>query len=442
MPIARQLAGLFAVIALSGGLAWALSGPLAAPAPVEPPDIAVAPHPATPLGPEGPLAAFDRRIEAQRRFAEEHPSYLRWDHLAQAYVDRGRASGDYRDYQRAEDALSRSFELAPPGAGPFLRRAVLDATMHRIARLEVDLTALDSVVLMSRGDRETMGSLRADAAFYSGRYDEARTLYAAQLAQARGVASLVAMAQLEWRTGRFDAAAPLLDEAVALDEEDAMRAWALSARAMMERDRGQLEAAITAIRASRALAPESAHLDEIFAELLEARGNDAAALERYQSIAARTESPQAMDGAARILGARGDTIAEGELVTAARQMYEAQIALFPEAAYGHAIDHWLRLEDDIDRTVEIAEGNALARPFGEARTKLAMAYVLAGRMDDAARELDETIESGWSSADTHAVRAIVAERQGDDERAEAERSLAEGIAPGIVERLGWLARGR
>ncbi len=164
-----------------------------------------------------------------------------------------------------------------------------------------------------------------------------------------------------------------------------MRAWALSARATMERDRGQLEAALTAIRSARALAPTDSHVEQLFAEILEARGNEAAALARYQAIAERTSSPQAMDGAARILRARGDSIAADELVIAARQSYEAQLAIFPEAAAGHAIDHWLRLEDDVERAVEIAERNAEARPFGDARTKLAMAYMRAGRLEDAAQ---------------------------------------------------------
>ena len=380
----------------------------------------------------------DEVLAAERAFAESHPSHVRWDHLAQTYLDRGRVSGDYQDLALAEDALARAFALAPEGSGPFLRRAVFNATMHRIAQVETDLRSLESVALMSADDRDAISSLRADVAFYSGRYDEARALYAERLAGNRGIASLIAMAQLEWRTGHFDAATPLVEEAVQLDEGVTMRAWALSVRALLERDRGQLDAALVAIREARALSPEDPHLEQIFAELLEANGEDEAALARFQSIAARTTSPQAMDGAARLLLRAGDAIASEELITAARQSYETQIAAFPEAAYGHAIDHWLRLEDDDERTVVIAEGNALARPFGEPRTKLAMAYLRATRLEDAARELDETLASGWNSADTHAVRAMVAEQQGDSVRALRERDEAERIAPGIMSRLAWL----
>ncbi len=377
-------------------------------------------------------------LRAERAFAESHPSYVRWDHLAQTYIDRGRARGDFHELTLAEDAIARSFALAPEGAGPFLRRASFNAMMHRIGLVETDLRALENVALMSADERDTMESLRADVAFYSGRYDEARVLYTARVAEHRDVASLVALAQLAWRTGHFDEAVPLVEEACALDEGTAMHAWALSVRALLERDRGQLDAALSAIREARTVAPEDPHLDQIFAELLEARGDEQAALARFQFIASRTASPQAMDGAARVLLASGDTIASEELITAARQSYETQIAAFPEAAYGHAIDHWLRLEDDVARAVIIAEGNAEARPFGEPRTKLAMAYVRALRLDDAARELDETLASGWSSADTHAVRALVAERQGDAARAATERETAERSAPGAMERVQWL----
>ena len=428
--------GVVCVCAILGRLSSQLFTGDEAPRPVEvAPEVpAEAPEVQRRTGPTD-----DEVLAAERAFAESHPSHVRWDHLAQTYIDRGRVSGDYRDLALAEDALTRAFALAPEGAGPFLRRAIFNALMHRIANVDTDLRALESVTLMSANDRDTISALRADVAFYSGRYDEARALYTARLAERREVASLVALAQLEWRTGHFDVALPLIEEAAQLDEGLPLRAWALSVRALLERDRGQLDAALQAIREALAVTPGDPHLEQISAELLEANGEDAAALTRFQSIASRTASPQAMDGAARLLLRAGDSIAAEELITAARQSYETQIAAFPEAAYGHAIDHWLRLEDDDARAVLIAEGNALARPFGEPRTKLAMAYVRAARLEDAARELDETLASGWLSADTHAVRAIVADAQGDAARAASEREEAERIAPGIVSRLAWLA---
>jgi tetratricopeptide (TPR) repeat protein len=208
-------------------------------------------------------------------------------------------------------------------------------------------------------------------------------------------------------------------------------------RATMERDRGQLDEALARIEAGRVLSADDPSLDEVAAEIHEARGEEDEALRLYRTIATTTRTPQSIDGTARVLRAQGDTIAAAELVALARQSYDAQIAYFPEAAYGHAIDHWLRLEPgDVDRMITIAEGNAEARPYGETRVKLAMAYLLAGRTADARSVLDAVLATEWSTADLHGVNAIALAREGRD--ATSERAAAEAIAPGAMQRLAWL----
>jgi tetratricopeptide (TPR) repeat protein len=418
------------------------------PAQPQPPPASAAPVPSSavpaPAAVTGRLDEVDRTIASYRARAEQAPDrWLDWEFVALASIDRARLTGSYLDWRAAEDAIDRAFAVAPAGSGPHLTRATFNMAMHRIDRVEPDLAHVDRSLLLSSGDRRASLSLHADARFYAGDYTEARTLYEQQAAATRRAPSaLVALAQLEWKTGHFERAAALFDEALAHPEASesapTMRGWVLSVRATMERDRGRLEDALTAIRAARALLPDDAHTDELFAEILEARGSLDPALETYRDVAERTESPQAMDGAARIAHLRGDAIAEGELVQAARQSYEAQIALYPEAAYGHAIDHWLRLEpDDVDRMIAIAEGNAEARPYGETQTKLAMAYLLAGRTADAARVVDATLATEWSTGELHAVAALVRERRGAD--GASERAAAEALAPGVMDRLAFLA---
>ncbi|MFO0684872.1 MAG: hypothetical protein U0234_22635 [Sandaracinus sp.] len=191
------------------------------------------------------------------------------------------------------------------------------------------------------------------------------------------------------------------------------------------------------IERARELSPEDAHLDQIAAEIAELRGNDDEALHLFRQVAARTSSPQAMDGAARILRARGDEIAARELVETARQSYDAQLALFPEAAAGHAIDHWLRLEsDDVDRMIEIAELNAEARPYGETRLKLAMAYLLAGRIVDARTVIDAVRATEWRTPELVLLEALTSPSDGDAQEALA-RSTEEFA--GAMERYAWLS---
>jgi hypothetical protein len=57
--------------------------------------------------------------------------------------------------------------------------------------------------------------------------------------------------------------------------------------------------------------------------------------------------------------------------------------------------------------VSLAEKNRDLRPNGEARTKLARAYLRAGRYAEARAELD-AIGTTWCSADTTRLRAMAA----------------------------------
>jgi tetratricopeptide (TPR) repeat protein len=391
------------------------------------------------------LLALDGDIAFYRHRAETTPhAWLDWDRVATSYMDRARLSGDYADWQRAEAALESAFS-AGEGVGPYLSRASFNLTMHRIDRVDADLDAMGRSGVITLSDSDAVLSMRAEARYYAGRYAEARELYEGNVARSRrGVDPLVMLAQLDWHTGHFDDATALMDEALAhpiLTSTQAAptRAWVLLTRAMLERDRGRYADALARIDEARAQTTEpDAHLEELAAEIHELNGDDDEALRAFRAISSTTSSPQSIDGVARILRRQGDTVAAAELVGVARAAYDGQMAMFPEAAWGHAIDHWLRLEpEDVDRMITIAEGNAHARPYGETRVKLAMAYLLAGRTADARREIDAVLATEWSTADLHAVNAIVILREGRD--ASAEDAVADAIAPGILRRLAWIA---
>jgi hypothetical protein len=394
-------------------------------------------------GPPTALAEIDRNIAFYQERAEATPrAWMDFEYVASGYMARARLTGDYNDWRRAEDAIEASFRSVGYSFGPYITRATFNATMHRYDRVEADLDAAEHG-LLRLSDSDAVQSLRTDTRYYTGRYAEALERYDAQLVRShRGLEDLVLLAQLDWHTGHFDEAVGLLDEAAQArgSSRATVRAWVLMMRATMERDRARYDDALAAIESARDAVPDDPHRDELEAEIHELRGEDDEALRLFRALAASSSSPQAIDGVARILARRGDEVAANELVALARQTYETQIALFPEAAYGHAIDHWLRLEaDDVDRMITIAEGNALARPYGETRTKLAMAYLLAHRVADARRELDAVLATEWTTAELHAVNAITLAREGRD--ATAEEAAAEAIAPGVMDRFAWLTDG-
>lgn len=390
---------------------------------------------------DDPLSQLDARIEAGVRAAERRDDdWLAWQQVATRYVERARLSGDYADYRRAEEALERAFEIAPAGSGPLLARASLHYTLHRLDRAEADLDAADRQAVVMPDDRATIRSLRADIAYHRGDLATARRLYEEQLASERTLANLVALAQLEWKTADFVRAEALLEEALDAARGPGERAWARLVRATMEREHGRHEAALAGCQTgldelTAELRVADSHLTICVADARAALGDVERARASYESLLERSEDPSVLDRLARLARDRGDRDQMIAWRDRARALYEEQLAALPEAAYGHALDHFLELEEDAARIVELAERNRDQRPGGEAQTKLAQAYLRAGRAEDARAVIDALLEGEWSTAEAHATASLAHERLGDLGRAENERERAEAIAPGIMERL-------
>ncbi len=73
--------------------------------------------------------------------------------------------------------------------------------------------------------------------------------------------------------------------------------------------------------------------------------------------------------------------------------------MFPEAAYGHALGHFLEFGEDHARLVELAEKNHTLRPNAEAKTLLAQAYLKVGRPKDALAVMKQALKTSAVSAD-------------------------------------------
>lgn len=376
------------------------------------------------------LARIDERIAGhERRAAERANDWLTLEFVALAYMERARLSGDYRDYRKAEDALERAFRIAPAGAGPILTRANLNYTLHRLRRVEEDLRLVERWAYLTPDQRAAVNSLKADVAFHSGRYAEARAGYERALAQERSVSALISMAQLQWKTGHFDEAATLLAEAdqVARGHTSDTRAWVCLVRGLMELDRGRWDEALAYYRQGLRLTPSSWLLQEHIAEVLTLQGHEEDARLIYVGIVDRTGNPEYMDAVADIYAARQDMINARRWIVRARAVYEERLALYPEAAGGHALDHFLK--HDPARAVQLAEINRDARPGGEAQVKLAEAYLGVGRVDDARETIERVLATEWNTAELHVVAAKVYQRLGNSARATEERQRAVLLNP-------------
>ena len=120
----------------------------------------------------------DRRIEAAQGVIKKAPaSLVGYNALAAAFMQKARETGDFGYHARAEEAIKRSYEVAPDNQGANRLRGYLLLAYHRFA--EAREVAARAVAQNPR-DYEAYGAL-VDAHVELGQYDEAKKALQAML---------------------------------------------------------------------------------------------------------------------------------------------------------------------------------------------------------------------------------------------------------------------
>lgn len=412
-------------------------GPTVAPAKPAKPEISapVVPAPAPAKQHADELARIDEEIAATKRRVEADPKgWVVRERLAGQYLGRARLSGNYDDYAKAEAAVDDAFKVAPAGAGPHLTRVALNFTLHRLDRVAADLERVAKYAIKTPTDQRALRELGAELAFQQGRYADARTGFEAALAaEPHDVTNLARLALLRWKTGDFAGAEDLYGKALGEHPGGEPEAWLHLQLGLMDLERGRYDEALAHYRDGAALIAGYWLLDEHIAEILTLQGKTDEALALYADIIARTDNPEFMDAVAGIHRAAGRNDAAAPLLARADKIYEAQLARFPEAAYGHALEHFLEFGADPKRTVTLAEANHRTRPNAEAKISLAHAYLKAGNKAAARTTIDEALATPWNTADLHATAAEVLTAVGDEAAASEQRRLALAMNPHVLD---------
>lgn len=386
----------------------------------------------TPSGWEEELARLDAEIAAVAGPARERPDdWVRSEEVAGLFRSRARLTGDYDDLAEAERWLQSAFDHAPEGAGPWMSRARLHFTLHRLDGVEPDIAMAERRLLLDDVDRAGFTLLRADVAYQQGGYDDARDGIAGARALHDDLAADLSEAQLRWHTGDPDAALAWFDDAEGRYHGFSAepRAWLHLQRGLVELDRGRWDEAMAHYEAADAEMSGWWLVDEHRAEILALRGDVDAARAVYADVVERTGNPEFMDALAGLALAQGDADEARRWIADARAAYDAQLARFPEAAAGHALQHHLDFGTDPVFTLGLAERNAALRPNGEALTLLALAQLGAGQPEKARATIEGVLASPWWSAATHLAAARIYEALGESELAEAQRAAAVAIDP-------------
>lgn len=356
--------------------------------------------------------------------------WLMHEILASEYLARAQLSGSYDDYAAAERTLDDAFKVAAPGSGPHLMRASLEFGMHRLAGAERLLTAIDGyAVPPDKGDQAEIAAMRGDIALYRGQLPVALALYDRADALVPGAASF-RRAIYAARTGDADRA----DAYFARAEREyrsptpQTRSFLELQRGILDLDRGRLDAAMTHFRRADGIYPGRWLIEEHIAEVLKLQGKTGEAEKLYRGIVARTGNPEFIDALAELAQARGDAATAGRLFAQAGAIWDRRMQQFPEAAYGHAVDHYIAMRD-WPRALQLAQPNHAARPYGDAKVALAGALLGNGRVAEARGVIEAVLATPWRTAALHRTAADIYKASGMPTEAVAQDRLAQAINP-------------
>jgi tetratricopeptide (TPR) repeat protein len=328
--------------------------------------------------PSARVAFWERRVSA----ASTHPSYLDLIYLADAYLDRSRATGDLDDLTRAQTALGKAAAVTPDPKGVQIRQALVAFSLHEwqeAERRSDDLLAADPTNVAALG-------LSGDVYLETGRVEQARARYAALDGLVSSPAVWSRLARLAFLTGNPDQAIRLVSRAAtAAVQEGAADAVAFYRFQLAElyRQTAQLDRAASQYQAALEALPSYLPASVGLARTREAQGQRAEAIRLLERAVAQLPQPEtvamlgdlyALNGHARRAEqtyALVDRI--GEVARATGSVYDRQLTIFDA-------DHDRNLADAVTRARQELE----ARPDVYGYDALAWALFKSGDLDGAA----------------------------------------------------------
>lgn len=359
---------------------------------------------------EEELAALDLKIAT---FAQQHADapqqWMPLASLAEVKLQRARLTGSYDTLAEVEALIAQAFERAPEGSGPIELRARFNYSLHRLDRVDADLGQALARPLLGDPERAALQALGANLKAQRGDLATAETELRAALVLADRFGTRCALAINLRDQGRWDEADALLAETAEMHHapEREPLAWLHLHRGVFDLDQGRLDDALRHYQRAAQVMPGNWLVDEHIAEIFLLKGDLIGARSRYEDIVARTDGPEFMDALVEISEAEGKTEEAEAWRARARAVYEARLAQFPEAAYGHALDHYLTDPSQSQRALELAQANVGVRPNGAAHAGLALAQLGVGDADAARASLERAQATGWRSPDLEEVRTAV-----------------------------------
>jgi len=384
------------------------------------------------------LKRLDASITHHAKQAEaQKDSWLDLQKVAQSHMGRARLTGSYEEYALAEEVLKDAVARAPEGSGPDMALVSLNFALHRFAKIEPILQKIEKRPMLNAEDRAAVLSTRGDLKLSEGELDQAQALYNTALEVAPSAANMVRMAHLERYRGNLAESQSWFEKAVDASKRDSKfeRAWTILQFGILELERGNYDAAMGHFQAANEMFSGWYLILEHIAEIHSIKGELKEAEELYLDVLARVPSPEFMDALADVLEEKGDKAGSTQWREKASAGYKKQLERFPEAAYGHALDHFIGTDPAF--ALELAQKNHEVRPGPEAATSYALASMAAGKHDQALELIKGVENTAWSTADYHAIAYWIKSHH-QDPSAETHKTRAAELHPDVIDDYAWL----
>ena len=448
--VVRRYAGAAIILSLLGlGLGWLGRDRISALHLWTPPPVALG-HLAASASQQGlPTTAGQAKasiahdlVEVQKRAATEPTVWSDQADLAELYLARTRLTGSFDDYAAAGRAFDAAFKVSPPHGGPNLQRASWNFAVHRLNAIEPDLKAVEHYVIPDDAEVASVIGLRGDVLFYNGRYREALQDYERSAARMPSLGADIRIANYWARMGDEARANRFLDQAARkiTGPQQQLKAYVELRRGMLDLDRGRWDQAQAHFERADDIFPGYWIVQQQLGSVRALKGVPDQAMAVFRRMAAADGNPEGYDDIAGLYRAQGDFADAQAWAAKAGVAWDQRLALLPDAALGHTLDHLLAFGDPA-RALEVAKRNYALRPYGDSATGLAWAYMANHRPADALNAIAPTLKSGWYSAEPHIVASEAYALLGQGEQADVERKAALAINPHSFDRnpgMTWL----
>ena len=334
------------------------------------------------------VAFWERRVSTAGATA----GYLDLIYLADAYLDRSRASGDLGDLTRAQTALGRAADVTPDPKGVQIRQALVAFSLHEwqeAERISDELLIADPTNLAAIG-------LSGDVYLETGRIDQAKARYLALDDLVASPAVWSRLGRLDFLTGDPTAAIRLVSRAAAaaLDEgtADAVAFYRFQL-AELYRQTADVDRAVEQYRLALEALPSYLPASVGLARTLEAQGRRADAIALLERAVAQLPQPETVAMLGDLYALAGDqpraeqtwalVVRIGEVAEATGSVYERQLTTFDA-------DH----DRDLAAAVAHAQAELKVRPDVYGHDALAWALFKSGDLDGAAAAAAQALSLG------------------------------------------------